>query len=261
VDGYGPSTYGDAFADVYDDWYGDVGDPDTAAAAVRGLAAGGPVLELGVGSGRLAVPLADAGVPTWGLDASAAMLERLAARPGGDRVRAVLGDMAAPRAALEKAGFGGADGPRFSVVVAAFNTFFLLATEAAQRACLAAVADLLAPDGRLVVEAYVPADPPRDAETVLEPRQVAVDRVVFTISTHLPMEQVVHGQHIELRESGIRLRPWSLRYATPAQLDAMAGDAGLRLEERWGSWRGEAFGPASAVHVSIYGRSYGDHDA
>jgi hypothetical protein len=65
---------------------------------------------------------------------------------------------------------------------------------------------------------------------------------------------VVHGQHVELRESGTRLRPWTLRYATPAQLDAMAAAAGLTLAERWGSWRGDPFGSASAAHVSIYGR-------
>jgi hypothetical protein len=151
---------------------------------------------------------------------------------------------------------GGDAPPAFGAVVAAFNTFFLLASEDAQRRCLAGVAELLAPEGRLAVEVYVPADPPADAETVLEPRRVELDRVVFTISTHLPMEQVVHGQHVELRESGVRLRPWALRYATPGQLDALAAEAGLDLVERWGSWQGEPFGPASTVHVSIYGRSY-----
>jgi SAM-dependent methyltransferase len=249
VEGYGPATYGEAFADVYDDWY--PGDADgAAAAAIARLGGRRPVLELGVGSGRLAVPLVELGIEVWGIDASPAMLERLAARPGGGAVRAVLGDMAAPVAAVTT----GAERRQFGVVVAAFNTFFLLATEEAQRRCLGEVATLLAPGGRLVIEAYVPADPPADAETVLEPRRVEVDRVVFTISTHLPMEQVVRGQHVELRESGVRLRPWVLRYATPSQLDELAGDAGLELVDRWASWTGEPFASTSTTHVSIYGR-------
>jgi SAM-dependent methyltransferase len=249
VDGYGPATYGDAFADVYDEWYHDVGEPGAAVDAIAALAAGGAVLELGVGSGRLAAPLAGRGLEVWGLDASQAMLDRLAARPGGAAVRAVLGDMADPVAAT-----AAASPPPFAAVVVAFNTFFLLAGEAAQRSCLAGVAALLAPGGHLAIEAYVPADPPADAETVFEPRRVEIDRVVFTVSTHVPTEQVVHGQHVELRESGIRLRPWSLRYATPAQLDAMAADAGLVPVDRWATWGGDAFGSASTAHVSIYGR-------
>ena len=248
MEGYAPSTYGDAFADVYDEWYADVGDPAAAVATLGRLAGGGAVLELGVGSGRLAAPLAATGIEVWGLDASAAMLERLAARAGGDTVRGVLGDMADPAGAVRGA-------PPFAVAVAAFNTFFLLTTEDAQRRCLAATASLLAPGGHLVVEAYVPADPPRDAETVLEPRRVELDRVVLTVSIHRPEEQVVDGQHVELSAAGVRLRPWSLRYATTDQLDAMAAGAGLVLRDRWESWDGRPFTPASTVHVSVYGRS------
>ncbi|HEX8804487.1 MAG TPA: class I SAM-dependent methyltransferase, partial [Acidimicrobiales bacterium] len=94
MEGYGPSTYGDRFADVYDDWYADVSDAEATVARVAALAAAagapaGPVLELGAGSGRLAVPLAAAGLDTWALDASTAMLDRLRAKPGGDRVHVV----------------------------------------------------------------------------------------------------------------------------------------------------------------------------
>jgi SAM-dependent methyltransferase len=250
VEGYGPATYGEAFADVYDDWYGDLEGLDDAVATIGWLAAGDRVLELGVGSGRLAVPLAAAGAEVWGLDASPAMLDRLATRPGGDRVRVALGDMADPSPVLEAA--GGRPGDGFAVVVLAFNTFFLLATADAQQGCLAAAARLLAPGGCLAIEAYVPADPPADADTVLEPRAVELDRVVFTVSTHRPAEQVVHGQHVEIRESGIRLRPWVLRYLRPEQLDELAGEVGLRLLERWGSWDRRPFSDASPLHVSVY---------
>jgi SAM-dependent methyltransferase len=250
VEGYGPATYGEGFADVYDDWYGGLEGLDDAVATLADLAAGGRVLELGVGSGRLAVPLAAAGTEVWGVDASPAMLERLAAATRGASVHGVLGDMADPIEALEAA--GGRPGDGFAVVALAFNTFFLLAAADAQRRCLAACARLLTPGGCLVVEAYVPAAPPTDAETVLEPRAVELDRVVFTVSTHRPAEQVVHGQHVELRETGIRLRPWVLRYLTPDQLDDLAGGAGLRCRERWGSWDRRPFSDVAALHVSVY---------
>ena len=96
MDGYGPSTYGDRFADVYDDWYADVSDVDATVGRVAALAGpGGRVLELGAGSGRLAVPLAARGLDVWAVDASPAMLDRLRARPGGDRGRTPsLDDMA-----------------------------------------------------------------------------------------------------------------------------------------------------------------------
>jgi SAM-dependent methyltransferase len=250
VDGYGPATYGEGFADVYDDWYGDLEGLDDAVATLAALAGGGRVLELGVGSGRLAIPLAAGGTEVWGVDASPAMLDRLAAAPGGSAVHGVLGDMADPSGALAAA--GGEPGDGFAVVALAFNTFFLLAGEGAQRRCLEACAGLLAPGGCLVVEAYVPADPPKDAETVLEPRAVALDRVVFTVSTHRPAEQVVHGQHVELRETGVRLRPWVLRYLTPGQLDDLAAGVGLRRRDRWGSWDRQPFSDASPLHVSAY---------
>lgn len=258
VQGYGPASYGDGFADVYDDWYADLDGLDDAVASIAAVARAvdgptpGRVLELGVGSGRLAVPLAALGLDVWGLDASAAMLERLATREGGHLVGVALGDMADPVPALAAAGARPEDG--FAVVVVAFNTFFLLASAEAQRACLAAVAQLLAPGGSLLLEAYVPADPPSDAETVLEPRRVELDRVVFTISTHDPATQVVRGQHVELRETGTRLRPWVLRYLTPDQLDALAADAGLGRRDRWRHWDRSAFRTGDPLHISEFGR-------
>jgi SAM-dependent methyltransferase len=247
VDGYTARTYGDAFADVYDDWYADLGDTSAAVATIVDLAGGGPVLELGVGSGRLAVPVAAAGVDVWGLDASPAMLDRLAARPGGERVRAVLGDMADPAAALDGA-------PPFAVVLCAFNTLFLLAGAGEQERCLRACGPLLADGGVVVLECFVPGEPPDSVERVLETRTVAVDHVVLTATEHDPATQVVRGQHLELRESGTRLRPWVLRYATPAQLDAMAEAAGLQLAHRWRGWDRHPLADDDAMHVSAYVR-------
>jgi SAM-dependent methyltransferase len=155
VDGYDASTYGERFAEVYDDWYGDVSDIEACTRRLAALSAahgGGPVLELGIGSGRLALPLARLGVEVHGIDASASMVERLRAKPGGESVTVTIGDMA--DLAL-------ADPPPFSVVFVAFNTLFNLATDADQRRCLRRVTEVLAPGGVLVVEAFVHREPRR----------------------------------------------------------------------------------------------------
>jgi len=247
VEGYDASTYGERYADVYDDWYGGVTDAEACADRVAALAAeagGGPVLELGVGSGRLALPMAGRGLEVHGLDASAAMLERLRAKPGGEAVRTTLGDMAT--VPLD-------DPPGFAVVLVAFNTLFNLATEDEQRRCLRRARELLAPAGRLVVEAFVPReDLSGSAERSVTPRHLTADEVVLTVSVVDPVQQTISGQHVHLTEAGTRLRPWHLRYLTPTQLDALAGEIGLVLVDRAAGWRGEPFGGDSDAHVSTY---------
>jgi hypothetical protein len=249
MEGYDASTYGERFAEVYDDWYGEVTDSEACAdrlAALAAQAGGGPVLELGIGSGRLALPLVARGVEVHGIDASPSMLERLRAKPAGAAVHATVGDMGELQLA---------DPPAFAVVFVAFNTFFNLDSEAAQRRCLARVRALLAPAGHFVLEAFVPSDDvDAAARASLAPRRIAADEVVLTASLVDVAGQTISGQHVHLRESGIRLRPWHLRYATPAQLDAMAGAAGLELESRFGGWHAEPFTEASTVHVSTYRR-------
>ena len=246
MEGYGPSTYGDRFADVYDDWYEGVSDVDATVARITGLAGGGPVLELGAGSGRLAVPLAAAGLDVSAVDASDAMLDRLRARPGGQRVHAVLDDMAVlGDPALDRPG-------GFTVALCAFNTLFNLTDTDAQRRCLARVRALLAPGGVLVVEAFVP--PPDDAAAAgaVEPRHIGLDEVVLTVSRLDAASRTVVGQHVQITEAGVRLRPWVLHYASPAELDSLAAEAGLRLVERHAGWRQEPFSDRSDLHVSLY---------
>ena len=249
MDGYGPSTYGDRFADVYDDWYGDVSDVDATVERVAALAAAagsGRVLELGGGSGRLAAPLAARGIATWTVDASHTMVRRLRERPGGELVHTMVADMAAlplsPRA-------------RFGVVLCAFNTLFNLTTIEAQRRCLADAADRIAPEGgRLVVESFVasPHDEDDAAVGAVEPRHIGLDEVVLTVSRLDPATHTVTGQHVQITEAGIRLRPWMLRYLSPDELDAVAAEAGLRLVERHAGWRAEPFTSGSHIHVSTY---------
>jgi SAM-dependent methyltransferase len=247
MQGYDASTYGDGFADVYDDWYRDISDVELTVVELLDLAGGGPILELGVGTGRLAVPLAEAGladgVAVIGIDASAAMLARLAWRDPGKLVTTIHGDMR----------YDLPGGP-FGLVFAAYNTLFNLTDEGAQARCFGDVAARLRPGGRFVIEAFVPDDPPRRGDSV-SVRSIAADRVVLSISVDDPDHQSAAGQFVELSETGgVRLRPWSIRYATPAQLDEYARAAGLTLEQRWESFGRSPFDDDSPRHVSVYRR-------
>lgn len=250
-----PARYGDAFADVYDDWYGGLFDTDAAVDALAALAGPGPVVELGVGTGRLAIPLAARGLTVIGVDGSATMLARMADKPGGDRVHPLRADMAAlfddEGSASSDTRLGHDAVGAFRLVFAAYNTFFNLDSEPAQRRCLAQCARLLAPGGGLAIETFVPADGdvPR---TSLDVRSVSADGVVLTATEHEPEAQLITGQHVQITEGGIRLRPWSVRYLTPEQLDRLAADAGLVRAERWGGWDGRVFDDACDTHVSVY---------
>ncbi len=242
MDGYTHSTYGDAFADVYDDWYRDVSDIDATVAFIAELAAQDaplPVLELGVGTGRLAVPLAARGVRVVGVDSSAAMLAKLALNDPSGSVTGHLGDMV-----------DGLPAGPFGVVFAAFNTFFNLLDATRQQACLGAVADRLAPGGAFVIEAFVPE--PRTGSSV-GVRSMSADSVVLTVATHDDATQTAQGHYISLSESGgVRLRPWAIRYATVEQLDNMAALEGFRTAERWEDARRTQFTADSPRHITVY---------
>ena len=239
--GYSESSYGDGFADVYDDWYRGISDVDVTVATLRELADDGAVLELGVGTGRLAIPLAATGLAVTGVDASEAMLARLAAKDGAERVTVVRGDMvdALP------------DGP-FALAFVAYNTLFNLVTAPRQQACFESVAARLSGGGLFVVEAFVPLP---QSDTPVTVRSLEADRVVLSVSVRDDANQRAEGQFVELTErGGVRLRPWSIRYAPPDELDAMAATAGLELRERWGDFDRRPFTAESERHVSVYRR-------
>lgn len=271
--GYHSASYGDAFADVYDDWYRDLGDVGATVSLIAQLATtGGSVLELGVGSGRLAIPLAAAGFNTTGIDASTQMLDLLARneqahndrtpndrtpndRTSNDqrgRVHAVRGDMVDDMPS----------GP-FDVVLAAYNTVFNLLDRDRQQRCFTAVASRLAPGGSFVVEAFVPRSNPdsgtddggdgTSTESRVTVRTMSVDRVVLSASRDDHAQQRAEGQFIEITEmGGIRLRPWAIRYASPDELDGFARRSGLALHQRWADFSGAVFSDASDTHVSVY---------
>jgi SAM-dependent methyltransferase len=212
------------------------------AAAVDG--APGAVLELGVGTGRLAIPLAARGIDVWGIDNSEPMLARLADKPGGAAVRVVVGDFAEVGDLVH--------GP-FSLVFVAFNTLFELADQAAQVRCVQGVARRLTAGGVLVVEALAP-DLTRLEQTVTA-LSVSADRAVLQATRHDPVAQQVVGADITVGAGGtVALAPWTIRYVSVPELDLMARLAGLRLRERWGGWHRQPFTASSSTHVSVYER-------
>ncbi len=244
--GYDHRSYGEAFADVYDEWYADVTDVGATVRRMVDVAGGdGRVLELGVGTGRLAVPMAAAGLHVVGIDSSEAMLTKLRERDRAGTVDATLGDITDDLP----------DGP-FAAVLIAYNTIFNLLGEQDQPALFRHVAERLAPGGAFVVEAFVPHAGATDGSSEVTVRSMAVDHVVLSVSVNRPDEQLAEGQFVQFAENGgVRLRPWSIRWATPEQLDAMAAAAGLYLGARLGDMAGTPFTDDSAQHVSIYRRA------
>lgn len=241
---YRSSTYGDLTADVYDEWQGDRLDTAAAVELLAHLAGPGPVLELGIGTGRVALPLLERGLEVHGIDSSEAMVAKLRAKPGGDRIPVSIGDFAD----VDVEG-------TYRLIFVVFNTFFALLSQEDQVRCFAGVAAHLAVVGAFVIEAFVP-DPTRftlGQNTMTE--RVDLDRVVLTASRHDSLRQVVESQHVVVSEGRISLYPVQVRYAWPTELDLMARLAGLRLRERWRGWQRETFSAASTTHVSVYERS------
>jgi SAM-dependent methyltransferase len=237
---FGPETYGERVADVYDEWYRPV---DTAAEVARltELAPGGRVLELGIGTGRVALPLAANGVEVHGVDGSPAMLAQLRAKPGGDAIPTVIGDMADVPV----------DGS-FSLVFVVFNTFFQLYSQAAQLRCFANVAKHLQPGGRFLVHAFVPDTSRVEAGEHLAVKEASLDRVRLDASVFDALEQRLDTTQVRITEHGIRLVHAKLRFAWPPELDLMAQLAGLALEHRWSTFDKQPFSSASVFAVSVY---------
>jgi SAM-dependent methyltransferase len=245
------AEYGDAWAAVYDERHGDLPDTGDAVETLARLAGAGPVLELGIGTGRLALPLAARGLEVHGIDASAPMVDRLRAKPRGDSIPVTIGDMAS--LTLDRT---------FSLVFVAFNTLFNLPSQEAQVRCIAGAAAHLAPGGRFVVEAFVPDLGRFDRGQAVRATDVTEAHVVLEIARHDPVVQRVHSARVVVTPTdGIRMLPVNIRYAWPAEVDLMARLAGLEHEERWSGWQRQPFDESSRQHVSVYRRPAGDGHA
>jgi SAM-dependent methyltransferase len=240
--------YGRSFAEIYDEWYADAFDTPAAVAALRELAGSGPALELGVGTGRLARPIAASGLRVVGIDASQEMLDQLRRHEGGESIVAVCGDMAAVAQELSRAEIKDS----FSLAFCAFNTLLNLSDDDSIRQCLTQTHELLDADGYLVIEAFVPIDSDSVPLRSLTPAQVRSDAAVFIETRFDPETLVLDGQHVEVRAGSISKRPWSVILFGPDRIDAAAGLAGFSLVDRWSDWSGAEFTDSSTTHISIY---------
>ena len=241
--GFGPSTYGDRIAGVFDASFVPK-DEHSAAGFLASLARGGRALELGIGTGRVALPLRRLGVDVDGIEASEAMAAKLRAKRGGGRIVVTIGDLVDVPAAR----------PRYDLVYAVFNTFFAPLTQDEQVRCFANVAGRLAARGAFVIEAFVPDPTLYDGGQRTEAFAVELDRVQIDVVRHDAEKQHLIGQHVVLTPRGGRLYPFAMRYVWPSEMDLMARLAGLRLRERYGGWHHEPFTSASVFHVSVYER-------
>jgi SAM-dependent methyltransferase len=203
------------------------------------LAGDGRALELAVGTGRIAMPLAARGVQVSGIDDSEAMVARLRAKEGGDAIDVAIGDFATTRIPGE-----------FSVVFLVFNTIFNLVTQDAQVACFENAAAHLRPGGCFVVETGVPDLQRLPPGQTIIPFRAAPDGISFDV--YDVVTQRFSSQHFVFEEGRVRAFPVEFRYAWPAELDLMARIADLQLRDRWGGWRREPFTALSASHVSVY---------
>jgi SAM-dependent methyltransferase len=204
------------------------------------LAAGGPALELGIGTGRIALPLSQRGVPVHGIDMSRAMVARLREKPGGDAVGVSVGDFATTAV----------DG-RFTLVYLVFNTISNLTTQEAQVACFRNVAAHLEPGGCFVIENGVPSLRRLPPGQRYVPFHVSDNRLGF--DEYDVANQGLISHHLTIEPDGTARRiSVPFRYTWPAELDLMAQLAGMRLRDRFGGWRGEPFTSDSGSHVSVW---------
>ncbi|PRX92275.1 class I SAM-dependent DNA methyltransferase [Allonocardiopsis opalescens] len=239
-DGY----FGESIAAGYDDPSSEMFAPEVVAATVdflAGLAGAGRALELGVGTGRIALPLAARGVQVHGIDMSRAMVARLRAKPGGDAVGVSIGDFATTRVAGS-----------FSLVYLVFNTIMNLTSQEAQVACFRNAAAHLEPGGCFVVEVGVPdlrRLPPGQRVVPFDVGPAGWAYDVYDVAT-----QAMSSNYVKVVDG--RGSYWSVpfRYVWPAELDLMARLAGLELRGRWEGWAREPFTADSGRHVSVWGR-------
>ncbi|KCZ49406.1 class I SAM-dependent DNA methyltransferase [Hyphomonas pacifica] len=242
---FDPDTFGTLNADNYDAQH-DPGTTEESVALIAELAGQGRLLELAIGTGRMALPLKARGFDIAGIEGSPAMVEKLREKPGGADIPVVIGDMA--DAAIE--------GP-FDFAFLVFNTLFNLTSQADQVRCFRNVADRLAPGGAFLIETFVPDFSAYQGHQSLRTRKIGFKSLWFEATLHDPTRQVIEYQRVRITEQGVRLVPLVMRYAWPQEIDLMAELAGLQLEQRWGGWAREPFTADSRMHVSLYRKAAG----
>ncbi len=245
TDGY----FDDRVANSYDEAEADMFQPDVVTPTVdflASLASDGSALELGVGTGRIALPLSERGVRVHGIDVSTAMVRQLRGKAGAERIAVTIGDFATARIDAT-----------FRLVYLVFNTIMNLTTQEEQVACFVNAANHLASGGHFVVEVGVPALrrlPP--GETI---RAFSLGSTHFGFDEYDVVTQRQVSYHYRLIDGRLDLLSIPFRYVWPSELDLMARLAGMNVTERWGSWTREPFTQESTQHVSVWQKSSPPH--
>jgi SAM-dependent methyltransferase len=276
MQGFDPRTsFGYDVSQRYDVGDGRGDEAETVAFLAR-LAGRSDALEFAVGTGRIALPLSQRGVPVTGIELSEAMVAQLAAKPGADtgrialplkkagvRVDGIEQSQDMVDRMREKPGGDAVDvtmgdmslvttGRRYGLVYLVFNTIGNLLTQDDQVRCFQNAARHLAPGGVFVVECRIPDAPARPYRQFVDVEQVAADAVMLGVAQYDPVTQVLDLNHVRISADGIVLSPISLRLAHPPEFDLMARIAGLRLRGRWGGWNAEPYTATSWRHISVY---------
>ena len=234
--------FGEPVAARFDERYAYQADPavvDPIVDFLVGLADNGSALELGVGTGRIALPLARRGVRVHGIDLSEAMVARLRAKPGGEEIGVTIGDFAT--ATVEAT---------FSVAYLVANTIMNLTTQDEQVACFANAASHLDPGGCFVVEVLVPGLRRLPPGETFQPFDVTAAHLGF--DEYDVARQGLVSHHYWIADGAVEVFSPPFRYVWPAELDLMARLAGMTLRDRWAGWKREPFTSESDKHVSVW---------
>jgi len=220
------------------------GDEDAAVAFLERLANGGPALELAIGTGRIAIPLAARGIRVEGIDISAAMINKLRSKPGGDNISANVGDCADVAVAR-----------RYRLIYIVFNSLFNLMTQENQVRCFQNAAAHLDDGGAFVVEGNLPTEfcQLRNNQYV-DLEDIAVGEIGLDVARYDPVTQILEESHVTVSGQGVRFKPLVTRYIWPGEMDLMARLAGLSLKERWANWHRDPIKVSSTNCISVYGQ-------
>jgi SAM-dependent methyltransferase len=236
--------FGERVAARFDERYAHLAEPAVVDPMVDFLverARGGAALELGIGTGRIALPLSRRGVRVHGIELSEAMVARLRAKPDAESISVTIGDFAT--ATVEG---------RFSVAYLVANTIMNLTTQDEQVVCFQNVAAHLEPGGCFVVEVLVPRLRRLPPGETFQPFDVTPSHVGF--DEYDVGRQGLISHHYWIEDGRVESFSPPFRYVWPSELDLMARLAGLELRERWGGWEGEPFTGESETHVSVWGK-------
>lgn len=238
---YNADTYGESIAEKYDVWFS--GYDFKMIECLIECAKGGKTLELGIGTGRVAIPLKEKGVEIHGIDSSPLMVGKMRKKTNGETIPVTIQSFAKFDTDV-----------KYDLIFIVFNTFFGLLTQSEQVSCLQSVASSLKHNGLFLIEAFVPDLGRFDRGQSTRTSDITSDHVRLESSQHDLATQSVTSQIVSISTNGIEMYPIKIRYAWPSEIDLMAQLAGLKLKFRWSDWQKSSFSSQSGRHISIYGK-------